>query len=243
MNIEIYRDADYREILQLQRRRFAMMIDRRRSGMPVEEEWLMAVEHRPVYTLGRHGQTANLLRPDFLKSRNIELVEIERGGDITFHGPGQVVVYPLIDLAKRGLGVKAYVNLLEEAVICTVGEWGVEATRLPDAPGVWIETPAAGSAQFTPSGMGVRKICALGIKCSRFISMHGLALNVTTDMRYFSAINPCGFTDRGATNLLLEAERASFPTAPTWERVAPRLLHHLSALLEGEGAGGGKSPS
>lgn len=220
MNIEIYRNADYREILEKQRRRFAAMVDRRRQNLPVEQEWLMVVEHRPVYTLGRHGDADNLLRPDFLRSRGIDLVEVERGGDITFHGPGQVVVYPLIDLAKRGSGVKGYVSMLEEAVIRTVAEWGVTASRFPDAPGVWVATPRDGAP-------GVRKIAALGIKCSRFISMHGLALNVTTDMSFFSAINPCGFTDRPATNLQSEIETE----APEWEAVADRLLHHLLTLL------------
>lgn len=221
MEIEIYRDAEYRRILELQRERFTEMVDRRRRGLPVEREWLMAVEHRPVYTLGRHGNSGNLLNPEMLRREGIDLVEIERGGDITFHGPGQVVVYPLIDLSLRGLGVKGYVNLLEEAVIRTVAEWGVKAERDSDAPGVWIRDD---------SGRLARKICALGIKCSRYIAMHGVALNVSTDLRYFQAINPCGFTDRPATSLVCEIAASGAPI-PTWDAVAAALLRYLDNLL------------
>lgn len=212
MEVEYYRDAPYGDILALQRERFSRMVARRKEGKPVDNEWIMAVEHQPVYTLGRHGDRENLINRRFLDERGIELFDIERGGDITFHGPGQLVVYPLVDFGSRGLGVKEYVNLLEESVIKVCEGYGIEASRRDGAPGVWIE--------------GSRKICAVGVKCSRFVAMHGLALNVTTDLGYFRAINPCGFTDGGVTSIAAETG-----TNPNWMDVAQRLIKILIELL------------
>lgn len=215
---ETYRDADYRELLAIQRERFKQLVERNRVGMPIECEWIMMVEHNPVYTLGRHGDRANLLSRHRLESEGIELVEIDRGGDITFHGRGQLVVYPIIDLQKRRIGVKTYVNLLEEAVIGTCRDFGIESEREDGATGVWIDSGS-------PTA---RKICAIGIRCSRFVTMHGLALNVSTDLDFFSVINPCGFTDRGVTSI--EAETGE---SVEWDAAAARLRFHLDSLLGG----------
>lgn len=171
------------------------MVGRKKEGLPLEEEYILMVEHPAVITLGRHANEANVLFNETeLKRRGVELFHIERGGDVTFHGPGQLVAYPLLDLEHHHLGIKDYVNLLEEAVIRTIGDFGIRGCRVQGASGVWI---GVGTPQE-------RKICALGVKCSRFITMHGLALNVNTDLAGFRLINPCGFVDKGVTTMALE---------------------------------------
>lgn len=219
------RDAPYREVLDMQHDIFNRRVALRRDGLPAGDDYLITVTHQPVYTLGRHADPSNVLRREWLAARGAEVVEIDRGGDVTFHGPGQLVVYPIIDLQSRGMGIKTYVNLLEEAIIRTVGEYGIEAGRIDGATGVWIGcgTPAE------------RKICAIGLRCSRFITMHGLALNVSTDLTWFSAINPCGFTDKGVTTLYRELAAinpSSTPhTPPTLDDVSATLRRHLTQLL------------
>lgn len=218
------RDAPYREVLDMQHDIFNRRVALRRDGLPAGDDYLITVTHQPVYTLGRHADPGNVLRREWLVARGAEVVEIDRGGDVTFHGPGQLVVYPIIDLQSRGMGIKTYVNLLEEAIIRTVGEYGIEAGRIDGATGVWIGcgTPAE------------RKICAIGLRCSRFITMHGLALNVSTDLTWFSAINPCGFTDKGITTLYRElaaTNPATSHTPPTLDDVSATLRHHLTQLL------------
>ena len=219
------RDAPYREVLDMQHNIFNRRVALRRDGLPAGDDYLITVTHQPVYTLGRHADPSNVLRREWLAARGAEVVEIDRGGDVTFHGPGQLVVYPIIDLQSRGMGIKTYVNLLEEAVIRTVGEYGIETGRVDGATGVWIGcgTPAE------------RKICAIGLRCSRFITMHGLALNVSTDLTWFSAINPCGFTDKGVTTLYRELAAinpSSTPhTPPTLDDVSATIRHHLTQLL------------
>lgn len=186
---------EYGEMLEKQRQLFSSMVENKKIGIPVETEYLLLVEHNPVVTLGKHAKESNVLLPEeMLRSQGVEVFHIERGGDVTFHGPGQLVVYPLLDLEAHHLGVKDYVNLLEEAVIRTIGEFGIKGERVAGASGVWI---GAGTAQE-------RKICALGVKCSRFITMHGLALNVNTDLNGFRLINPCGFIDKGVTSMTKE---------------------------------------
>ena len=130
-----------------------------------------------------------------LKERGASFFRTDRGGDITFHGPGQQVVYPVFDLEHGQLGLKAYIHKLEEAVIRLLDSYGVKAGRLEQATGVWLEPESPGRA---------RKICAIGVKSSRFITMHGLALNINTDLSFFHAINPCGFMDKGVTSLSQE---------------------------------------
>ena len=214
------RDAPYREVLDLQHDIFNRRVALRKAGMPTGDDYLITVTHRPVYTMGRHADPRNVLLRDWMHQRGAEVVDIDRGGDVTFHGPGQIVVYPIIDLLSRGWGVKHYVALLEEGVIRTLGNFGIVAGRVDGATGVWI---GAG-------GPDERKICAIGLRCSRFITMHGLALNVSTDLSWFSAINPCGFTDKGVTSLCRELPPGA--AAPSLDEVAARLRHHLSDLLK-----------
>jgi lipoyl(octanoyl) transferase len=155
-------------------------------------ERIVFTEHKPVYTLGFHGNASNMIASEqMLRSRGAELVRIERGGDITYHGPGQLVVYPLLRLTAHHLGVKQYIECLEKLVIETVREYGIEATCNKEAIGVWVDwgKPTA------------RKICAIGVKISHGVTMHGLALNVNTDLSAFTLINPCGFTDKGVTSI------------------------------------------
>lgn len=159
-------------------------------------EWIITVEHTPVYTLGRHANRENIL----FQPANVEFVDIERGGDITYHGPGQLVVYFIIDLDRHGLGVKAFVELMERSVIHLLREYGIASHIDESAPGVWLGSPD------DPENP-LRKICALGLQCRKGVTMHGLALNVNTDLRAFTAINPCGFTDRGVTSIEKETGR------------------------------------
>ena len=184
--------ADYRPTWEYQHSLFDSMVERKRQGLNIEEEFLLLVEHNPVYTLGKHGHAENLLFA--APERNgvkAECIRIERGGDITFHGPGQLVAYPIIDLERHHLGVKDYVWTLEETVIRTIAHYGIRGERVDGASGVWIDAA-------TPRE---RKICALGVKCTRFVTMHGLALNVNTDLGWFGLINPCGFVDKGVTSI------------------------------------------
>lgn len=159
------------------------------------EDIVLMVEHKPIFTLGFHGNISNMLVNDaFLKSKGIELIRIERGGDITYHGPGQLVAYPILDLRRNGIGVRQYVNILEECVIQLLRLYDIDSERDDNAPGVWLEV---GSEKQ-------RKICALGVKVSHAVTMHGLALNVNTDLTPFSYINPCGFANKGVTSMAIE---------------------------------------
>lgn len=189
---------EYGVMLTRQRELFSEMVEKKKQGVPLDREYLLIVEHYPVITLGKHAKSENLLMPEeYLRQKGVEVFRIERGGDVTFHGPGQIVAYPLIDLEFHHLGVKDYVNMLEEVVIMTLADYGIKGQRVDGASGVWL---GAG----TPAE---RKICALGVKCSRFVTMHGLALNVNTDLGGFRMINPCGFTDKGVTSMQLELGR------------------------------------
>ena len=153
--------------------------------------YIILTEHLPVITMGRHADENNILAgQSLLCQKNIKIHRIERGGDVTYHGPGQLVVYPILNLQTLNLGVKKYVKLIEESVIRTLQRFDISSGRKEGAPGIWI-----GNGETT------NKICALGIKCSHFITMHGLALNVNTDLSGFDLINPCGFTQHGVTSM------------------------------------------
>ncbi len=160
------------------------------------EQYLLFCEHEPVYTLGKHGDKHNLLITEQIcKNKNIDFYSIDRGGDITFHGPGQLVAYPIIDLESFGIGIKKYIDLLEDVVIDVLDSYRISGEKDEKAMGVWIDASHPSKA---------RKICAIGVRSSRFVTMHGLALNVNTDLMYFSYINPCGFIDRGVTSVQKE---------------------------------------
>lgn len=173
-------------------------------------------QHPHVYTLGKSGKDNNLLiSPEQLSKINATFFHIDRGGDITYHGPGQLVCYPILNMEEFHLGVKEYVHLLEEAIIGVCATYGIAASRIKEATGVWLDvgTPQA------------RKICAIGVRCSHFVTMHGLALNVNTDLRYFDYINPCGYTDKGVTSLNKELGREV-----DIEEVRERLQQKLTEL-------------
>jgi lipoyl(octanoyl) transferase len=163
------------------------------KGRPEQDEQqIVFCEHPHVYTLGRHGKAHNLLvNADFLAHINASYYQVDRGGDITYHGPGQIVCYPLLDLERLHCGLKHYISILEEIVISTLQHYHIASDRLPGATGVWIDagTPAA------------RKICAIGVHASRFVTTHGFAMNVNTDLNYYRHINPCGFIDKGVTSV------------------------------------------
>ena len=157
---------------------------------------LLFCEHPHVYTIGKSGSEANLLiHEEQLRAVNATYYKINRGGDITYHGPGQLVGYPIFDLDAMGIGVKKYIFQLEESIILTLREFGLEGARLEGATGVWLDPEKPGNA---------RKICAMGVRVSRFVTMHGFAFNVNTNLDYFRYINPCGFIDKGVTSLQIE---------------------------------------
>ena len=160
---------------------------------------LLFCEHEPVLTLGKHGHEENLLLSESeLKSRDIRLFHIERGGDITYHGPGQITGYPIFDLEQYGIGLRSYIEMLEQCIIDLIAIFGLKGERSAGASGVWLDPDIPGRT---------RKICAIGVKSSRHITMHGFALNVNTDLDYFKLINPCGFSDRGVTSISRELGR------------------------------------
>ena len=149
-------------------------------------------EHPHVLTIGKNGLASNLLFPEkILKEKQVELYNTDRGGDITYHGPGQLVGYPILDLEAFHLGLKDYIFLLEEIIIQLLDQYAIKGERLAGAAGVWLDSDP----------QKARKICAIGVKSSRYVTMHGFALNVSTDLSYFGLINPCGFTDKGVTSI------------------------------------------
>ncbi|PXV60919.1 lipoyl(octanoyl) transferase [Dysgonomonas alginatilytica] len=157
-----------------------------------ELQQIIFCEHPHVYTLGRNGNEGNMLiQEDRLAALGATYYKTDRGGDITYHGYGQIVVYPIVDLDALGLSLKQYVCNLEEAVIQTLAHYNIKAGRADGATGVW----------FDYNTSTARKICAIGVRASRYVTMHGLAFNVSTDLSYYNHINPCGFVDKGVTSL------------------------------------------
>lgn len=162
--------------------------------LPTKNNFIFC-EHPPVFTIGKSGNDNNLLvNKQFLEKIQATVFHTNRGGDITYHGPGQIVGYPILDLENFNLGVRKYIEKIEEIIIRTLAEYNIKATRLSGATGVWLDTQ-------TPNA---RKIAAIGVRVSRGITMHGFAFNVNTDLKYFSYINPCGFTNKGVTSLQKE---------------------------------------
>lgn len=189
---------DYKEVLSLQENLFDELVKAKKEKKQ-GKEFILIGEHYPVITLGRKAKEQNvLIAEERLKEIGIDLYHIGRGGDVTYHCPGQLIVYPIIELDKHHLGVKKYVALLEETVIQLLAKYDIIGERIDGATGVWL---GKGS-------LNERKISAIGIKCSRFCTMHGLSLNVSADLTGFSLINPCGFQDKGVTSLLQEVEKS-----------------------------------
>jgi lipoyl(octanoyl) transferase len=183
-----YKDAwDYQESL------FDELMKKKLSGEKSFPGYLLFCEHPSVFTLGKSGSPQNLLLDEkLLEKQGIEFYRINRGGDITYHGPGQIVGYPIIDLEQFGLGIKSYIEILEEAVIKLLEGYSIKSSRLPGATGVWLDADDDRKA---------RKICAIGVRASRHITMHGFAFNVNTDLKKYRFINPCGFIDKGVTSM------------------------------------------
>ncbi|MDH6358609.1 lipoyl(octanoyl) transferase LipB [Parabacteroides sp. PF5-9] len=194
----IYHDLgriDYATALEIQMTAFEKLLTAKKEGKP-EENHLFFCEHTPVITMGKSGKEGNLLIPEHLLSeRDISFYQTNRGGDITYHGPGQITGYPIFDLEYWQLGLKQYIHLLEEVIIRFLRLYHIHGERLDGATGVWLDTSA---------GSQTRKICAIGVKSSRYVTMHGFALNINTDLSYYSLMNPCGFTDKGVTSLAQE---------------------------------------
>lgn len=182
---------DYGEGFERQTALFNALIEAKQTNEP-RVNHLIFCEHNPVLTIGKSGKEDNLLIPEaLLKERGVSYYHTNRGGDITYHGPGQITGYPIFDLEYWNLGLRQYIHLMEDAIIRFLNLYGVKGERLDGATGVWID----------PDKKTARKICAIGVKSSRFVTMHGFALNINTDLSYYSLINPCGFVDKGVTSL------------------------------------------
>ena len=225
---------DYKPCWDLQESIFQGMVQakiaRRNAGLSPREEapgfplplsQLLWVEHPHVLTLGKSGEASNVVAsPERLQELGVQYFPINRGGDITYHGPGQLVGYPLLDLDQFFTDIHKYLRFLEEAVIRTCAEYGVVAGRIEGLTGVWVDPEAGAKA---------RKICAFGVKCSRWVTMHGLALNVNTDLDFFNLIVPCGIADRGVTSLARETGQTV-----DFEEVKTRMTRHLAELFAWE---------
>ena len=180
---------------------------------------LIFCEHPHVYTLGKNGLEKNLLMNQLqLREKNVRFYRINRGGDITYHGPGQLVAYPIFDLDVFNMHNKQYIFKLEQSIIKTLKEYNIFGERLAGATGVWLDTSDQAKA---------RKICAIGVRVSRFVTMHGFALNVNTDLEYFNYIHPCGFMDKGVTSMEKE-----FGEKVDIGKVKEKLKYHLAGVFE-----------
>jgi lipoyl(octanoyl) transferase len=185
--------AKYMSVWALQKRLFTENTTAKATEAP-SSNYLILCEHEPVFTLGKSGKEENIIAgKDELQA---EYYHVDRGGDITFHGPGQLVVYPILDLDSLGIGLAKYIYLLEETVMLSLKAYGLSGQRVENAAGIWICDSA-----------GERKICAIGVKASRNITMHGLAMNVTTQLSYFDKIIPCGLQGKGVTSLQKELNK------------------------------------
>ena len=219
---------DYKEAWDFQEEIFRKTIAKKLDNQSLAEDEKKALEynlffceHPHVYTLGKSGEEQNLLISGIeLRAKNASFHKTNRGGDITYHGPGQIVGYPIIDIEAFGMGVRKYIENLEQAIINTLSHYGIKGELLDGATGVWIEPNTAGKA---------RKISAIGVRTSRYVSMHGFAFNINTDLNYFGYINPCGFTDKGVTSLEKELGRAI-----DIEEVKGLLLKELTAIFAWE---------
>ena len=180
--------TNYLDALTFQENFFNAQLEKKANSEETENT-LILLQHTPVYTLGKSGDICNLKVP--IEETGAEFYQTKRGGDITFHGPGQLVVYPIFDIENFGISVREYVAKLEKCVIECIAEYGLKGERIEDASGVWLD---AGNKK-------ARKICAVGLKVSRGISMHGLAFNINTDLSYFDHIVPCGLDDKSVTSL------------------------------------------
>lgn len=215
---------DYKEAWDYQEKLFKEIVDQKmhnRANPGSEKQtnnYVLFCEHPHVYTLGKNGSENNLLVNMLeLQQKEATYYKINRGGDITYHGPGQIVGYPILDLDNFSPDIHQYVANLEEAIIKTIAEYGLKGDRMKGASGVWLDAENPAKA---------RKICAIGIRSSRWVTMHGFAFNVNTDLSYFELINPCGFTDKKATSMQQELGKL----IPINE-VKEKLKGHLGSII------------
>lgn len=215
-------NKDYKDTWDYQEELFAAIVDlkiqKRNNPEIVTPNYFLYVEHPHVYTLGKSGDFSNLLLSEKqLTEKGATFYKINRGGDITYHGPGQIVGYPILDLENFFTDIHKYLRFLEEAIILTLAEYGLKTERSPGETGVWFDvgTPFA------------RKICALGVRASRWVTMHGFALNVNADLGYFDNIIPCGIRGKAVTSMHVELGREVDE-----QEVKHKILKHFSALFE-----------
>ena len=214
--------VDYQEAWAKQETIFdqtvALKTQNRSNGTDLDTpNYLIFCEHPHVYTLGKSGKPENLLLDEIgLTEKQATYYKINRGGDITYHGPGQIVGYPILDLDNFFTDIHLYLRTLEEAVILTLSDYGIDAGRYPGFTGVWIDA----------DNEKARKICALGVRCSRWVTMHGFAFNVNTNLDYFKNIVPCGIDDKDVTSMQRELGREV-----DMEEVKDRLKNHISTLF------------
>ncbi len=217
LNFIDWKKIDYSEALERQLSIFNYKVSQKLLGNTEINNDFILCEHNNVYTLGKHGKDTNMLiTEEYLKKINAKVYHINRGGDITYHGPGQITGYPSLDLDSLHFSIRDYIFSLEQMVINLMKDYDIKCERLAGATGVWIDanTPKA------------RKICAIGVKVSRGITMHGFAFNINTDLQYFSYINPCGFLDKGVTSMEKELkERIDIDT------VKQKLYNHFLQLI------------
>lgn len=217
---------DYQEAWDFQEKVFAeiLAVKTQNRNLPADQQfptpnYLFFCQHPHVYTLGKSGKPDHLLLQEKeLEERDAKYYKINRGGDITYHGPGQLVGYPILDLDNFFTDIHQYMRFLEEAVILTLAEYGIDGGRIPGLTGVWLDH----EAQINP-----RKICAMGVKTSRWVTMHGFALNVNTDLSYFGNIVPCGIQDKAVTSI---AQETGQPV--DFESVSEKLKNHLARLFD-----------
>ena len=192
--------VDYKKAWDIQEKYFKQAIDRKiaiRNGenLPPPSNYLIICEHPNVYTIGKSGKEENLLlSSEEVKSKEASFYKINRGGDITYHGPGQLVVYPILDLDQFFTDIHKYMRFLEQAVINTLLKFGIQSSRIDGMTGVWIDSALPSS----------RKICAMGVKSSRWVTMHGIGFNINTNLDFFSHIVPCGIDDKAVTSMQKE---------------------------------------
>ncbi len=224
----IFRDLgqiDYLKAWDYQEDLFQEVLQSKQANADIPQEqkklsdnYLLFCEHPHVYTLGKSGKEQNMLLDLIqLQAKDATFHKINRGGDITYHGPGQIVGYPILNLETYDMGIKKYIETLEQAIINCIADYGLKGTRLDGATGVWLDINMP----------KVRKICAIGVRVSRWVSMHGFAFNVNTDLKYFNYINPCGFTDKGVTSLQKELGKPV-----DIEEVKKILKNHIAKLFD-----------
>ncbi len=216
---------DYKETWDFQEEVFNSIIDvknknREKENKDITPNYLLFVEHPNVYTLGKSGKYSHLLiSEEELAQKNATFYKIDRGGDITYHGPGQIVGYPILDLDNFFTDIHKYLRFLEEVIIKTLADYGIKGERSPGETGVWIDvgTPFA------------RKICAMGVRASRWVTMHGFAFNINADLSYFNYIIPCGIVDKSVTSLNQELGK-NIPL----QEVKEKIKFHFSNIFEAE---------